>query len=41
MKGKWLRPQDYVCPDTLFYATSRALAAIGKNLKINYTHDAA
>jgi transposase len=41
MKGKWLRPQDYACPDTLFYATNRALAAIGKDLKINYAHNAA
>jgi hypothetical protein len=28
-------------PDTLFYATSRAPAAIGKDLKINYAHNAA
>jgi hypothetical protein len=27
-------------PDTLF-ATNRALAAIGKDLKINYAHNAA
>lgn len=41
MKGKWLRPQDYACADTLFYATNRALAAIGKSLRINYNHNAA
>lgn len=41
MKGKWLRPQDYACTDTLFYATNRALAAIGRDLKINYAHYAA
>lgn len=41
MKGKWLRPQDYVCADTLFYAMNRALAAIGRDLKINYAHYAA
>jgi transposase len=41
MKGKWIRPQDYACPDTLFYATNRALAAIGKDLKIKYAHNAA
>ena len=41
MKGKWLRPQDYTCADTLFYATNRILAAIGKEIKINYTHNAA
>jgi len=41
MKGKWFRPQDYTCADTLFYATNRALAAIGGDLKINYAHYAA
>jgi transposase len=41
MKGKWLRPQDYVCADTLFYATNRVLAAIGREVRINYTHYAA
>lgn len=41
MKGKWIRPQDYACADTLFYATNRALAAIGKGVKINYAHSAA
>jgi transposase len=25
MKGKWLRPQDYTCAETLFYATNREL----------------
>lgn len=41
MKGKWLRPQDYTSADTLFYATNRALAEVGKALKINYAHTAA
>jgi hypothetical protein len=41
MKGKWLRPQDYAFADTLFYATNRALAAIGRDLRINYAHYAA
>jgi transposase len=41
MKGMWLRPQDYVCADTLFYATNRILAAIGREVRINYTHNAA
>ncbi|WP_280673085.1 MULTISPECIES: transposase [unclassified Dysgonomonas] len=41
MKGKWLRPQDYASADTLFYATNRALADMGKNLRINYNHKAA
>jgi hypothetical protein len=41
MKGKWLGPQDHTGADTLFYATNRALAAIGKEVKINCAHNAA
>lgn len=41
MKGKWLRPQDYTSADMLFYATNRALAAVGTGLKINHKHNAA
>jgi transposase len=41
MKGKRIKPQDYTCTDTLFYATNRALATIGKELRINYAHKAA
>jgi transposase len=41
LKGKWIRPQDYVSTDTLFYATNSALAALGKTLFINYSHIAA
>ena len=41
MKGKWLRPQDYATTETLFYATDRALAAIGTQLMINFSHYAA
>jgi transposase len=41
MKGKWLRPQDYACASTLFHATNRVLAAIGKEWMINYNHYAA
>lgn len=41
MKGKWLRPQDYVTTESLFYATNRALAAIGTQLKIKFSHYAA
>lgn len=37
LKGKWIRPQDYVNTDTLFYATNRALADIGNGIRINYT----
>lgn len=38
LKGKWIRPLDYVTTDTLFYSTNRALAAVGKRLFINYSH---
>ena len=38
LKGKWLRPADYLYTDTLLYATNRALAAIGSGLKISFTH---
>jgi transposase len=38
LKGKWIRPMDYVSTDTLFYSTNRALAAVGKGLFINYSH---
>ncbi len=34
LKGKWIRPQDYVSTDTLFYAANRILAALGKGLFI-------
>lgn len=36
LKGKWIRSQDYVNTDTLFYAINRALADIGNGLHINY-----
>jgi transposase len=38
LKGKWIRPLDYVSTDSLFYSTNRALAAVGKRLFINYSH---
>lgn len=40
LKGKWLRPVDYVSTDSLLYATNRALAALGTELNINFTHAA-
>ena len=36
-KGKWIRPQDYITSDMLFYTTNRALADIGKGLRINFS----
>jgi transposase len=41
LKGKWIRPQDYVSTDSLFYTTNRALEAVGKELFINYSHSVA
>jgi transposase len=41
LKGKWIRPLDYVSTGSLFYTTNRALAAVGKGLFINYSHIAA
>ncbi|RGN59310.1 IS630 family transposase [Bacteroides sp. OM05-10AA] len=41
LKGKWIRPQDYISKDTLFYSVNRALADIGKGLSINFKHYAA
>ena len=38
LKGKWLRPVDYLSTDALLYATNRALAAIGAGIKINFNH---
>ena len=37
LKGKWIRPQDYQTSDMLFYTTNRALADIGKGLRINFS----
>ena len=41
LKGKWIRPKDYASTDTLFYATNRILAAVGKSLFIKYSHSVA
>jgi transposase len=38
LKGKWIRPLEYVSTDTLFYATNRALANLGKGLCINFSN---
>lgn len=37
LKGRWLRPSDYVSAECLFYATELALAAVGKTLHINFS----
>jgi transposase len=38
LKGKCIRPLDYVGTDNLFYTTNRALAAVENGLFINYSH---
>lgn len=37
LKGRWLRPEDYASADCLFYASELALAAVGKELTINFS----
>ena len=41
LKGKWIKPQDYVSRDNLFYAANRALANVGKILYVNFKNHAA
>ena len=41
LKGKWIRVQDYASTDTLFYASNRILAAVGKGLFIKYSYPVA
>ena len=37
LKGRWLRPCDYGSAERLFYATELVLAAVGKELRINFS----
>ena len=37
LKYEWLRPEDYFGEDNLFYAVTQILAAVGDNLKINFS----
>lgn len=37
LKEGYIRPEDYQSADTLFYAVDRALAATGKQIKINFS----
>ena len=41
LKGKWIKPQDYISKDNLFYAANRALANVGKILYVNFKNHAA
>lgn len=37
LKARWLRPKDYLSADTLFYAVTLALEAVGKDLCIQFS----
>jgi len=37
LKARWIKPEEYLSADSLFYALTLALAAIGKSLHINFT----
>ena len=38
LKARWLKPEDYTTGQLLFYQVSLALAAVGKELIINFSH---
>jgi len=38
LKKEWLNPEDYLYKDALFYAVNRSMAALGRNLNINFSH---
>lgn len=38
LKGQWIKSEDYISGQQLFYATKKVLAALGKNLFINFKH---
>jgi transposase len=37
LKKEWLKPEDYLENDHLFYATNRCLANVGKELSIKFS----
>lgn len=37
LKYEWLRPEDYLAEDNLFYAVTLILAAVGNSLFINFS----
>lgn len=37
LKARWLKPEDYLSVDQLFYAVNLALAAVGVQLFINFS----
>jgi transposase len=41
LKGKWIKPQDYMSKDNLFYVANRALANVENSLYVNFKNHAA
>ena len=37
LKSRWLKPQDYICAQSLFLATILALGAVGKEIFIQFS----
>lgn len=37
LKARWLRPEDYLSSDQLFYVVNLALVAVGKSLFISFS----
>ena len=37
LKARWLKPQDYLTADSLFYQTKLIMEAVGKKLFINFS----
>jgi transposase len=37
LKKEWLKPDEYLEKDKLFYAANRCLANVGKQLNINFS----
>lgn len=38
LKYEWLEPQHYLCEDKLFYTVTQILAAVGRDLTINFAN---
>lgn len=37
LKYEWLKPEDYLCTQRLFFTVTAALAAVGEDLVINFS----
>lgn len=36
LKARWIKPQDYIAADDLFYAVNKCLNQVGNKIKINF-----